>query len=115
VNGEACVLCPWHAYPVALATGEKLYRATEKNTEGKLVPAGWCSVGQRQRTHAVEERPDGLYVALSSEGAFESDTYAHNQAAGERCATAQPPSKPRSGAVFNRPLHSSRGGDGHAL
>ena len=30
VEGTACLSCPWHAYKVAIATGEKLYRATEK-------------------------------------------------------------------------------------
>ncbi len=114
-NGEPCIICPWHAYPVALASGDKLYRATERNAEGKLVPAGWRSVGARQRTHEVKECADGLYVRLRTGGAFESDSYAHNAACGARCTTAHKPSAPRSGSVLNVPLHSSRGADGHAL
>ena len=56
VEGQPCILCPWHAYPISIATGDKLYRATEKGDDGRLIPAGWRSVGKRQRTHEVEER-----------------------------------------------------------
>jgi len=113
----ACVLCPWHAYPVSLATGEKLYRATERSPDGKLVPAGWCSVGPRQRVHEVEERPDGVYVRLRTGGdPLESDQYAHNEACGTRVAQPQHSHQPRSGAVFRRaPIHSSRGADGRIV
>lgn len=32
--------------------------------DGKLLPGPWKSVGQRQRTHRVEQRPDGIYVQV---------------------------------------------------
>ena len=115
-NGEACVVCPWHAYPVSLKTGEKWYRATEKAPDGKLIPAGWKSVGPRQRVHDVEDRPDGLFIRLQVAGAaVESDTWAHNNACGSRCATSGPPPKQgRSGHALAS-LASSRGADGKRL
>ena len=120
-GGEACVLCPWHAYPVSLRTGDKLYRATEKDADGRLVPAGWKSVGKRQRVHEVEERAgSGTYVRLALGGeTHESDSYAHNAVCGQRCATTHGAPSQRSGSVLanarSLALHSSRGGDGRAL
>ena len=115
-NGEVCVVCPWHAYPVSLSTGEKWYRATEKGPEpGTLIPAGWKSVGPRQRVHDVEERAEGLFVRLKVAGAaVESDSWAFNDACGSRCATSGPPPKQgRSGHALA--LASSRGADGKRL
>mmetsp|Transcript_20002 Transcript_20002/g.65166 ORF Transcript_20002/g.65166 Transcript_20002/m.65166 type:complete len:173 (+) Transcript_20002:36-554(+) len=88
IEGQRCVKCPWHHYYLTLKEGEKLYRATEF-VDGKLVPAGWKSVGQRHRVHAVEERADGLYVTLDPrpEGDVESDRYAFNAHCGERVAS----------------------------
>jgi nitrite reductase/ring-hydroxylating ferredoxin subunit len=119
-NGVVCVLCPWHTYPVSIASGEKWYRATEKDADGKLVPTGWKSVGPRQRVHDVEERPvEGIFVRLRLDGAaLESDSYAHNTVCGERCATSGPPPVTgRSGNVLKQSaaLHSSRGADGKRL
>ena len=121
VDGRACVSCPWHAYKVTLDSGEKLYRSCEKDADGKLVPAGWKSVGPRQRVHLVKEVPgEGIFVQLSLGGApVDSDSYAHNAHCGARAAGAPAPSLPRSGDVFRAsgrgaPLHSSRGADGHA-
>jgi hypothetical protein len=36
-------------------------------------PLAPCSVGQRQRTHRVEQRADGVYVQLRLEGSLASD------------------------------------------
>ncbi len=36
--------------------------------DGKLLPGPWKSVGQRQRTHKVEQRPDGIYVQVPEGG-----------------------------------------------
>jgi len=134
IEGRACVLCPWHAYPVELSSGDKLYRATVQGDDGRLVPAGWKSVGKRQvrfsalsgsaladtwqRTHDVEERPEGVFLRLrlDESTAFESDGYAHNVACGVRCTHASAAPSQRSGAVLaNSRLHSSRGADGRAV
>ena len=111
VGGQACISCPWHAYKVTLASGEKLYQATEL-VAGKLVPAGWKSVGVRQRVHEARLEGDSLLVRLNlSAPHLESDTYAHNAACGERITA--PPTAPRSGAV-PRAGHL-RGGDGNRV
>ena len=117
MDGRPCVSCPWHAYKVTVDTGEKLYRSTEL-VDGKLVPAGWKSVGARQRVHAVKEVPgDGVFVSLHPGGPpCDSDSYAHNAACGARAAGAPAPGVPRSGTVLRgAPLHSSRGADGGAV
>jgi hypothetical protein len=89
--------------------------------DGKLIPAGWRSVGARQRVHEVQEVPgEGLLVRLVVSGApCESDAYAHNAICGARAAGAPAPGVPRSGAVLRgagrgTALHSSRGADGFA-
>ncbi len=88
------------------------------------MPAGWRSVGARQRVHEVREAPgEGVFVRLSLAGPpCESDSYAHNAACGARAAGAPAPNVPRSGAVLrggssrsNPVLHSSRGADGGAV
>lgn len=40
------------------------YQGTVVGPDGKLLPGPWKSVGQRQRTHKVERRPDGIYVQV---------------------------------------------------
>jgi nitrite reductase/ring-hydroxylating ferredoxin subunit len=52
IDGKKCVDCPWHHYKVTLEGGEKLYQSTVMDPETKkLKPAGWKSVGKRQRVH----------------------------------------------------------------
>lgn len=89
VNGSECVKCPWHDYPVRLADGGKPYKPMDFEG-GKLVPKGWAVSERRQRVHEVAERPDGLYVRLTSEvrvdrhaedAEFESDKWAYNESA----------------------------------
>lgn len=41
IDGRPCVRCPWHHYAITIDTGEKLHKALEMNSAGKLVPAGW--------------------------------------------------------------------------
>ncbi|KAK9819959.1 hypothetical protein WJX72_004468 [[Myrmecia] bisecta] len=84
LEGRSCLVCPWHYYKIAMDTGEKYYQGLEKDAEGKLVPGAWKSVGARQRVHRVEERTDGIYVALALEGQLASDAYAEKRDCGER-------------------------------
>ncbi|EKX52956.1 hypothetical protein GUITHDRAFT_133359 [Guillardia theta CCMP2712] len=75
IEGISCLNCPWHNYKVTIEKGEKLYQSTTLDpVTKKLNPAGWKSVGQRQRTHRVEARADGVYVMLDLKGAIESDS-----------------------------------------
>lgn len=115
------MVCPWHRYPVTLAGGRKLYQTTVKSeADGKLLPGPWASVGLRQRTHEAQQRPDGVWVRLSSSPSpssaaaaaapepHASDEYAHNAACGARMAGNHVAPVQRSGAVFQ----SARGADG---
>ena len=86
-GGVSCVSCPLHSYKVTLATGEKLYRATEM-VDGKLVPLGWRSAGRRQRVHAAEERGGGVWVQLDGDRTpLESDKYACRERPGLAAAS----------------------------
>jgi nitrite reductase/ring-hydroxylating ferredoxin subunit len=76
IDGKACLNCSWHHYKITIDGGEKLYQSTEFDKETKkLVPAGWKSVGQKQRVHLVEERDGGISVHLLLDGNIESDKY----------------------------------------
>ena len=87
-GGQACLSCPWHYYLVSLDSGEKWYQGTVVGPDGRLLPGPWKSIGQRQRTHAVERRADGgIWVQLSTEGSLASDEYAHKQECGVRLQT----------------------------
>lgn len=83
-SGQACLKCPWHYYLIAIDTGEKWYQGTVAGPDGKLLPGPWKSVGQRQRTHKVEQRADGIYVQLNLEGQLASDEYSHKPECGLR-------------------------------
>mmetsp|Transcript_18686 Transcript_18686/g.44498 ORF Transcript_18686/g.44498 Transcript_18686/m.44498 type:complete len:211 (-) Transcript_18686:64-696(-) len=116
VAGQLCVICPWHHYKVTIETGEKLYESTKFDPETKkLTPAGWKSVGQRQRTHEVEARSDGIFVKLdASETPIESDRYATGAAPpmGMKPDSQRPP--PKAGTRSGTPQGSGASGGGVA-
>jgi len=79
IDGQACIKCPWHGYLVTLDNGQKMYKAVEF-ADGKMVSSGWKISEKLQRTHLVDEREDGLYVALSTtEAKLESDQWAFRE------------------------------------
>lgn len=84
IQGEDCIVCPWHTYQVSLRTGAKLYQALEMGPDKKLVPSGWKRKEHAQRVHAVELRKDGVYVTLDKSGKWDSDDYGTNALCGER-------------------------------
>ena len=75
---------PRHYYRVDLRDGTKWYQGAERDEEGKLVPGSWKSVGERQRVHEVQARPDGLWVRLNLAGSLASDEYACRHECGSR-------------------------------
>lgn len=87
MGGKITVKCPWHAYHIAIETGEGLYRGVDMafGSDGKLQPTSprVKSKGVKQRTHFVKVHQQEIYVADSSqvEGtpAIESDVYALEQ------------------------------------
>jgi ferredoxin-NADP reductase/nitrite reductase/ring-hydroxylating ferredoxin subunit len=87
VNGEACIKCPWHAYPVSLVDGSKFYESLELDKQTKkLVPAGWRKKERAQRVHDIEERKGGeIWVRLNqSSDKYDSDEYAGSAVCAER-------------------------------
>ncbi|KAF5836392.1 hypothetical protein DUNSADRAFT_5962 [Dunaliella salina] len=88
VNGNPCLVCPWHYYKVDMATGDKYYQQV-KFENGKMVPGGWASNGIKQRAHTVTEVDGSLYLQVSSQPIkVDSDQYAGNEACGERVIKA---------------------------
>ncbi|XP_042309624.1 Rieske domain-containing protein [Sceloporus undulatus] len=75
INGEPCIICPWHKYKITLATGEGLYQAINPR-EPSLSPK-WRSKGVKQRTHSVTVENGNVYVTLSDlNDSIDSDYYA---------------------------------------
>jgi ferredoxin-NADP reductase/nitrite reductase/ring-hydroxylating ferredoxin subunit len=88
VNGETCITCPWHDYPVVLKDGSKLYESLTMDPKTKkLIPNGWARKLHSQRTHQVEMKSDGsIWVQLNMEGTYDSDEYGTSVLCGERVA-----------------------------
>eukprot|EP00891_Asterochloris_glomerata_P001834 jgi/Astpho2/1834/Aster-x1045 len=84
IEARACLTCPWHYSKISLETGEKFFQTVDKQDDGQMVPGTWKSMGLRQRTHSVEERDDGIYVRVNTEGTLQSDNYATLRECGER-------------------------------
>lgn len=71
MGGKVTVKCPWHAFHIAVATGEGLYMGMDMalDAHGRSQPSTpkVKSKGVKQRTHFVEVRDDeDVYVADSS-------------------------------------------------
>uniref|UniRef100_A0A8C5LYN6 Rieske domain-containing protein n=1 Tax=Leptobrachium leishanense TaxID=445787 RepID=A0A8C5LYN6_9ANUR len=62
IGGQTCVICPWHKYKIALATGEGLYEGSDPQDPKETM---WFSKGVKQRIHKVMVRNGGVYVKLS--------------------------------------------------
>ncbi|XP_062984689.1 Rieske domain-containing protein [Elgaria multicarinata webbii] len=75
INGQPCIICPWHKYKITLATGEGMYQAINPR-EPSLSPK-WQSKGVKQRTHRVTVDNGNVYVTLSDLAeSIDSDYYA---------------------------------------
>jgi len=100
VQGESCIVCPWHTYQVTLEDGAKMYQALAMGPGNKLVPAGWKKKEKAQRVHHVERRDDGIYVQLNLEGSYDSDSYSHTQCGQQKLGYGSSSSK--SGNVHSK-------------
>lgn len=96
VNGESCLVCPWHLYQVSLEDGSKFYQPLIMTADKKMVPGGWKKKENAQRVHKVEERADGIYVTLNLDGKWDSDSYGGMSTCGG------------SSQASNKPVHSKR-------
>lgn len=71
MGGKVTIKCPWHAYHIAVETGEGLYMgmdmALDARGRSQPSPPKVKSKGVKQRTHFVEVRDDeDVFVADSS-------------------------------------------------
>ena len=87
----ACVVCPWHRYPISLRTGECLYRDMSGSA---------CSKGLKQRVHEVVRRDGRILVRLATApDKVASDTYAFRTPPPSGGTGSMPPPR-RSGEVL---------------
>lgn len=96
VNGNKCLVCPWHFYKIDVATGDKYYQGVQF-VNGKMVSGDWKSNGVKQRVHPVSEVDGKIYVELSTAGPdgqapgpIDSDEYACNAPCGDRVLNSAP-------------------------
>ncbi|XP_074993389.1 Rieske domain-containing protein isoform X1 [Calonectris borealis] len=61
INGQACIICPWHKYKITLETGEGLYEGINP-LEPSPTPQ-WQSKGVKQRIHKVTIDNGNVYIA----------------------------------------------------
>ncbi|KGL76725.1 Rieske domain-containing protein, partial [Tinamus guttatus] len=75
INGQSCIICPWHQYKITLETGEGLYQAINP-LEPSPTPR-WLSKGVKQRIHKVTVDNGNIYVSRPDLSvSFDSDYYA---------------------------------------
>ncbi|KAM6110086.1 Rieske domain-containing protein [Phoenicopterus ruber ruber] len=75
INGQACIICPWHKYTITLETGEGLYEAFNP-LEPSPTPQ-WHSKGVKQRIHKVTVDNGNVYVSPPDLSvSFDSDYFA---------------------------------------
>ncbi|KYO48719.1 Rieske domain-containing protein isoform A [Alligator mississippiensis] len=75
INGQPCIICPWHKYKITLATGEGLYQEVDP-TEPSATPK-WKSKGVKQKIHRVIVDNGNVYVTPPDLSvSFDSDFYA---------------------------------------
>ncbi|KFQ54466.1 Rieske domain-containing protein, partial [Nestor notabilis] len=75
INGQACIVCPWHKYKITLETGEGLYEGINP-LEPSPTPQ-WQSKGVKQRIHKVTINKGKVYVSPPDFSvSFDSDYFA---------------------------------------
>ncbi|KFQ53874.1 Rieske domain-containing protein, partial [Pelecanus crispus] len=75
INGQACIVCPWHKYKITLETGEGLYEGINP-LEPSPTPQ-WQSKGVKQRIHKVTIDNGNVYVSPPDLSVrFDSDYFA---------------------------------------
>uniref|UniRef100_A0A4W3JP65 Soluble Rieske-type ferredoxin domain-containing protein n=1 Tax=Callorhinchus milii TaxID=7868 RepID=A0A4W3JP65_CALMI len=62
INGEPCIVCPWHKYKITLSEGKGLYQSVDP--KNPIAPTPWVSKGVKQRTHTVTIKNGHVYLTL---------------------------------------------------
>ncbi|KFQ92453.1 Rieske domain-containing protein, partial [Nipponia nippon] len=81
IDGQACIVCPWHKYKITLETGEGLYEGINP-LEPSPTPQ-WQSKGVKQRIHKVTIDNGNVYVSppdlsVSFDSDYFADKYKNN-------------------------------------
>jgi len=84
VNGEACIVCPWHMYQIALQDGGKYYKPLLMGPDQKMVPGDWKKKPKAQRTHFVRKSVDAVFVKLNKSDKYDSDVYGRSSVCGQQ-------------------------------
>ncbi|KAM6230833.1 Rieske domain-containing protein [Porphyrio hochstetteri] len=75
INGQACIICPWHKYKITLETGEGLYEGINP-LDPSWAPQ-WQSKGVKQRIHKITIDNGNVYVSPPDLSvSFDSDYFA---------------------------------------
>ncbi|NXC91598.1 RFESD protein, partial [Cercotrichas coryphoeus] len=75
IDGQACIVCPWHKFRITLETGEGLYEGINP-LEPTPTPK-WQSKGVKQRIHKVTIDNGNVYVSPPDLSvSFDSDYFA---------------------------------------
>ncbi|NXR29919.1 RFESD protein, partial [Zosterops hypoxanthus] len=75
IDGQACIVCPWHKFKITLETGEGLYEGINP-LEPSPTPK-WQSKGVKQRIYKVTIDNGNVYVSPPDFSvSFDSDYYA---------------------------------------
>ncbi|NWS77445.1 RFESD protein, partial [Crotophaga sulcirostris] len=76
IDGQACIVCPWHKYKITLETGEGLYEGINP-LEPSPTPK-WQSKGVKQRIHKITLDKGNVYVSPPDFSvSFDSDYFAN--------------------------------------
>ncbi|XP_027733811.1 Rieske domain-containing protein isoform X1 [Empidonax traillii] len=85
IDGQACIVCPWHKFKITLETGEGLYEGINP-LEPSPTPQ-WQSKGVKQRTHKLTIDNGRLYVCPPDLSvSFDSDYFAEKYKIGGELA-----------------------------
>ncbi|XP_064592053.1 Rieske domain-containing protein isoform X2 [Zonotrichia leucophrys gambelii] len=89
IDGQACIVCPWHKFKITLETGEGLYKGI--NPQESSPTPKWQSKGVKQRIYKVTIDSGNVYVSPPDFSvSFDSDYYAEKYKQGGELAIGKP-------------------------
>ncbi|XP_005495444.1 Rieske domain-containing protein isoform X1 [Zonotrichia albicollis] len=89
IDGQACIVCPWHKFKITLETGEGLYKGI--NPQEPSPTPKWQSKGVKQRIYKITIDSGNVYVSSPDFSvSFDSDYYAEKYKQGGELAIGKP-------------------------
>lgn len=97
IDGQACIVCPWHKFKITLETGEGLYEGINP-LEPSPTPV-WQSKGVKQRVHQVTVVNGKVYVSppdlsVSFDSDYFAEKYKNSGDVAVEKESLSPPAKP---------------------